>query len=187
MGPSPPHTNAGISRKAIFLVALFVVPVVLIAVVLVVLWLVYRPAGKRVAEIDLLAPPSTSVVNVDVAAGDRLLFQMDLVIDAPPVSGSTKEKRRSTDAAMAGALRASTVTIQASATGPARTTTCPAFGGVSFTTSLSEDWTYEMQGVQISCAIPIDATGRHAVTASITWGRELRVRSAKLEVRRAAP
>src|SRR5687767_5527120 len=140
MVPPPPPSPVGRSRKAIFLIALFVVPVIFVAITLLILGLHFRLGGKRVAEVELVAPQPTSA-SLDVAAGDRLLFEVDFLFDAPSVSGTSKQKIRMADATMAGALRASTVTIQTSVGGRARTTTCPAYNGMSFSTTLSEDGT----------------------------------------------
>jgi hypothetical protein len=142
------------------------------------IWLLTRPKGKEIGELDVIRNPGQGIVEVDAKAGDKLHFRFD-TLRVMGGGGQQRQKYILND------LRASTVVVEtAVAGGVPRSTTCPAYDG-TMTSSTGTSSSYEMTGLNLACEVPIESAGRYAVRARVNWKPGMAVSEAKLEVRKA--
>jgi hypothetical protein len=128
---------------------------------------------------DLRAAAPT--LAVDLAAGDKLNFRLD-VVTVGTASGYP-DSSRSRSNAVHDELKASKLAVTlAEGDGPGSSTTCGAFDGKATTVSSSSS-EVESSGLPLRCSLVAKTPGRHTLTARIEWVPK-DVREAKLEVRR---
>jgi len=145
----------------------------------VFIFVVVRPKGTPIGQIDVRDPKLVTQVDVDAAPGEKLYFRFDSIEVVPPPGASPDRQRDAREA-----IRESTVTVVVlDSRGASRSVTCGAYSGTS-TTTVSSPRSFSMSGVNIDCVMPIETAGHYVVRASVAWRPAINVSEAKLEVRK---
>lgn len=140
-----------------------------------VFWIVW-PSGKAVGETPCYPPGRP--IDVELAAGDRLVFRIDVSVEMAGSNDSDEDRAHER-------LRDSKLTVTAARAGAAPlTASCGSYANRAMMTSIGNR-TLSLRGVLVDCEIPIAAAGTYAVSGAIAPTSGLSMNKATLEVRRA--
>lgn len=134
------------------------------------------PSGRAVGETPCYPPGRP--IDVELAAGDRLVFRIDVSAEMGGTQESDEDRAHDR-------LRDSKLTVTAARAGAAPlTASCGSYANRAMTSSIGNR-TMRLGGVLVDCEIPITTAGTYAVGGAITPTSGFTIHKATLEVRRA--